>query len=147
MKYLLLASAFLAATSTSAFAGTCNNGTLNGSYSFNFVTDNDSVDTEWMVGKANFSSGVISSVYASETEDGYMENSSGSGTYSITSSCIASGIINWTNGNTPTRFRIFLDTMDTSAATNIAYHGVAIAYVSAEYTSHGGEIHRWIGKF
>jgi hypothetical protein len=132
-----------------AFAGSCNNGTLDGRYTFSatsvsFITSK----TLAAVGQATFSNGRITSGKSFGTADGLTTgNRFASGSYKVYSTCVANMTIIWDDGSTPTKVRLYLNTMDTAPATNIAYKGVGVAWEAADSLSYVFELVKLEGKF
>jgi hypothetical protein len=144
-KVIFLAGLFLVAFNS--FAGVCGNGSLTGAYNIN-VSDVDSGQSDHFVGRINFNGKGAASIGGVSSNSGVAIGYTGSGTYSVTSACIATGTFSLSNG-TKVTYWLYLDRMDTVPATNVAYHG-NIVYKSTGEGGPGsgsGTIDRVFGKF
>ena len=130
--------------STSAFAGVCRNGSALGGYNYVYIGVKSGI-TIHAVGLINFNGKGTAAVSGLRSQDGRALTESGSGTYTVSSGCIARGSIVWKNG-TITNYAVYLDQMDNVPATRIAYHGTLIGWTN-NGLSFSGEITRVIGKF
>jgi hypothetical protein len=129
--------------STSAFAGVCKNGSLAGDY--NYVLMGITSSSVHAVGRMSFNGKGKASFSGYETQNGGALKDSGTGTYAVSSGCMARGAIKWKNGHT-TNYAVYLDEMDNVPATRIAYHGTIIGWTN-NGQSFSGEIARVVGKF
>lgn len=130
-----------------SFAGICANGSLTGAYNFN-LTDVDSGQSNHSVGRINFNGKGSATISGVSSESGVAKVRSGSGTYSVSSTCLATGTFSLSNG-TKVTYWLYLDNMDSTPRTSIAYHG-NIVYKSiggGETGSGSGSLDRVIGKF
>jgi len=145
-KVIFLAGLFLVAFNS--FAGVCGNGSLTGAYNINLLRV-DSGISDHDVGRINFN-GLGAAAYSGVNSDGgYAYGINGSGTYSVSSACIATGTFSLTNG-TKVTYWLYLDRMDTVPATNVAYHGNFVyksTRVGESPASGSGTLDRVVGKF
>ena len=131
-----------------SFAGVCVNGSLAGAYNVN-VLHVRSGQSSHGVGRVNFSGKGAATVSVVESVSGVAKAYTGSGTYAVTSACIATGTFNMSNGGKLT-YWLYLDRMDTVPATNVAYHGNFVyksTRVGESPASGSGTLDRVVGKF
>ena len=126
-----------------ANAGVCNKGSLTGDYNYSLI--GVSGTSLHGVGRIYFNGAGASSFSGHESYNGAAYPTSGSGTYTVSASCVAVGAVKWTSGYTTT-YRLYLDQMDNVPATRVAYRGTLIAWSNAG-VSFSGELNRVIGKF
>ncbi len=154
MNTKLACALLISFASFSAVAGSCNNASLKGPYSYQFEgvipweTPSGTIFSATLAqtGRITFNGAGKATFSAIETANGKAVNVSGSGTYSVNSACAMSGSVNWTNGNV-TSFRMYLDQMDDAPATRVAYHGTGIAWTPKVGFSGNGNLYRLVGKF
>lgn len=152
IQILLLELLFAAGSSMAASFGTggtttsgpCNKGSLIGAYSFE-IMGASAGESEHMVGRIIFNGAGTASANAVDTSMGLATAIIGSGAYTVSTGCIATGSITWSSGFLSS-FWIYLDQLDTSKTPAIAYHG-SFAVKNNNGSSASGEINRVIGKF
>ena len=152
MKTLYFALGLLL-VSAEALAGTCNNATVSGAYSFQLSSVGNSgglVASTYDAGRFSFNGAGSVSVSGVESEEGFAASFSAHGTYTVTSGCVlnlsffqpsSSGIVAKTFS-----LWVFLDSLDTAPSTNVAYHG-SIVYKTSIGMSGVGKLDRVTGKF
>jgi hypothetical protein len=130
--------------STSAFAGVCKNGSVENGYNYGYIGEK-SGSTVHAVGRIIFDGKGKAVVSGFRTQDGIVVTESGLGAYTVSSGCLARGVIKWNNG-TITNYAVYLDHMDKVPATRLAYHGALIGWTNNGLSFSGG-ITRVLGKF
>ena len=118
-KVIFLAGLFL--ISYNSFAGVCANGSLKGAYNINHLHV-ASGGSDHEVGRFNFNGKGAATYSGVNSDGGYIDFQAGSGTYSVSSACIATGTLNLDDGAKVT-YWLYLDRMDNVPATRFAYHG------------------------
>jgi hypothetical protein len=131
--------------SANSYAGACNKASLSGLYNYHMLYI-DPTEADHHVGRLSFNGAGSVSLNGIVTYKGISETRSGTGTYSVSAACVATGTINISTGPTAVTFWAYLDQMDYSLATNLAYHG-ALAIKTNRGDSASGEIDRVQGKF
>ena len=146
-KVIFLAGLFL--ISFNSFAGVCANGSLTGAYNINHLHV-ASGGSDHEVGRFNFNGKGAATYSGVNSDGGYIDFQAGSGTYSVSSACIATGTLNLHNGRTKVTYWLYLDRMDNVPATRVAYHGNIVykaTRVGESPSSGSGTLDRVVGKF
>lgn len=150
-KLLIIFGLFL--VSIGAIAGTCNNSTVSGSYTFSLASIGNSsglITSTYDAGRFGFNGAGSVSVFGVESKGGVSGTFSVIGTYSVSTSCILS--ILFTQPPSPLivaktfSLSVFLDSLDTLSSVNTAYHG-NVVYKTNLGMSGIGEINNVKGKF
>ena len=153
MKTLYFALGLLL-VSAEALAGTCNNATVSGAYSFQLSSVGNSgglTTSTYDAGRFTFNGSGSVSVNGVESKEGFPGTFVVTGTYSVASSCVLT--VSFTQPSSSAiaaktfSLWVFLDRLDTAPSTaNIAFHG-NVVYRTSIGMSGTGEIDRVTGKF
>ena len=146
-KVIFLAGLFLVAFNS--FAGVCAKGSLAGAYNLNLLRIDEGI-SDHDVGRIDFNGKGAATYNGINSDGGWASGHSGSGAYSVSSACIATGTLNLDNGRTKITYWLYLDRMDNVPATRVAYHGNIVykaTTVGDSPSSGSGTLDRVIGKF